>query len=55
MKTIRKWLAARRLAKTPKPNPGLRAKRLAQMSVERKARYLKTMNDIQADFRELER
>jgi len=46
MKFIKRYLARRRLAATLKPNPGLRAKRLAQMSVERKERYLRNMNAI---------
>jgi hypothetical protein len=41
---------AERLAATLKPCPELRARRLAQMSVERKRRYLKNMNDIQAEI-----
>ena len=50
MKFIKRYLARRRLAATMKPNPELRARRLAQMGVERKRRYLKNMNDINAEL-----
>lgn len=46
MNPIKRYLARRRLAKSLKPNPGLRAKRLAQMSADRKARYLRNMAAI---------
>ncbi len=50
MKWIKRYLARRRLAATLKPNPGLRAKRLAQMSEQRKARYLRNMAAINAEL-----
>jgi hypothetical protein len=50
MNFIKRYLARRRLAATMKPNPGLRARRLAQMSIERKAQYLRNMNDINAEL-----
>jgi hypothetical protein len=43
---IRKWLAARRLAKSLKPNPNLRTRRLAQMSPERRARAERNAAEI---------
>jgi hypothetical protein len=51
MKTIRKWLARRRLEKLMKPNPELRWRRLAQMRGERKVRYLRNISDIAAELR----
>lgn len=50
MNFIKRYLARRRLKATMKPNPDLRKRRLAQMSVERKRRYLKNMNDINAEL-----
>lgn len=47
---IRTWLARRRLAKTLKPCPEIRARRLAQMHGERKLRCLRNMNDIHAEI-----
>lgn len=50
MKWIRRYLARRRLAATLKPCPEIRARRLAQMSIERKARCLRNMNEIQREI-----
>lgn len=62
MKIIRNWIAeregrarraaaARRLAKTLKPRPEIRARRLAQMHGERKTRCLRNMASIHAEMR----
>jgi hypothetical protein len=50
MKFIKRYLARRRLTATMKPNPGLRAKRLAQMHGERKIRYLRNISSISAEL-----
>ncbi len=50
MKFIRRMLARRRLARSLKPCPELRARRLAQMSPERKARCLRNMAEIQREI-----
>ena len=46
MNPIRKFLIRRRMAKLMKPCPQHRAKRLAQMSPERAARYRRNMAEI---------
>lgn len=50
MKWIRRYLARRRLERSLKPCPELRARRLAAMSPERKVRCLRNMNAIQAEI-----
>ncbi len=50
MKFIKRCLARRRLAASMKPCPELRARRLSQMSMERKARYLRNINAINAEL-----
>lgn len=47
MKMITRMLARRRLAKTLKPCPELRARRLAQMSPERRERALRNAAEIE--------
>lgn len=46
MKTIRQFLARRRLAATLKPCPELRERRLRQMTPERRARAERNAADI---------
>lgn len=41
---------AQRLAATLKPCPEIRARRLAQMSIERKERYLRNISSIQSEM-----
>lgn len=50
MKFLRRMLARRRLARSLKPCPELRARRMAQMSAERKARYLRNIAEIQGEI-----
>lgn len=46
MKTIRQFLAQRRLRKLMKPCPELRERRLRQMSPERAERYRRNMAEV---------
>lgn len=43
---IRKWAVRRKLAKTMKPAPQYRERRLAQFSDERKARYWRNVRAL---------
>lgn len=46
MNPISKYLANRKLAKSLKPNPDYRRRRIAQMSPERRARYERNMEAL---------
>ena len=50
MNILTRMLARRRLAKTLKPCPELRARRLAQMGPERAARHRRNMAEIQDEI-----
>ena len=50
MNILTRMLARRRLAKSLKPCPELRARRLAQMSPERAERYRRNMAAIQDEM-----
>lgn len=41
-----KFLIRRRLERTLKPNPGLRVRRMAQMSEKRRERYQQTIDEL---------
>jgi hypothetical protein len=43
---LKAMLIRRRLAKSLKPNPGLRKRRMAQMSPQRRARYQRNIEEI---------
>lgn len=46
MNPISKYLANRRLAKSLKPDPDYRKRRLAQMTPERRARYQQNLEGL---------
>ena len=50
MNPIRRLIVTRRLAASLKPQPDLPAHRMAQMSPERKARYLRNRDAIRAEL-----
>lgn len=51
MNPIKRYLARRRLEATMKPCPELRARRLAQMSPERRERAIRNMASIADELR----
>ena len=46
MNPLKRLLARRRLAKSLKPDPAYRARRLAQFSPERRARYWRNVEGL---------
>lgn len=50
MTFLKRLLARRRLARSLKPDPAYRARRLAQFSPERRARYFRNVEFLNADF-----
>ena len=50
MNPISRYFARRRLAKTLKPCPEIRTRRIAQMSPERAARYERNRAEIEAEL-----
>jgi hypothetical protein len=46
MGALRKWLIRRRLARTMRPDPDYRARRLAQFSTDRRARYFRNVEGV---------
>lgn len=46
MKTLRQYLACRRLKATMRPDPEYRARKLAQMTTERRERYWRNVGGI---------